>query len=162
MVAPSVGAVVDIGELRKTISEIDLLGKRQAQGETRPQKNDNSSTSSASVQSRPVSSVPMSTSTEDGHEPISPSATVIDPLPAIDTSPMAYPSLTVTPFGSVATASVASASPPVASGSFSGAAIEASPREWYVAGTAWYWWFLSILAVGVGAGWYLRGRKQAE
>lgn len=52
--APSAGAVGVASELRKTIREIDLLNKRQAQDETQPRKGDDSSASSAREQSRSV------------------------------------------------------------------------------------------------------------
>lgn len=158
---PSAGALVDAGELRKTIREIDLLNKRQPRDEAQPSKDDNSSASDAREQSRPVSSEPKPAFTQGEYAAVNPSATAIDPLPVVDTSLMAYPSLTVAPFRSATMASVVSASPAVVDSPPPVATIEASPGGWQVAGVAWYWWLLSILAVGVGARWYLGGRKQA-
>jgi hypothetical protein len=160
--APSAGALVNVGELRKTIREIDLLNKRQVQDEAQPQKSDGSLTSGAREQSRSVSSTPKSTPAEGASEAVSSPAVVIDPLPVIDTSPLAYPSLKAAAFGSVTTASVLSTSPAAANSQFPAATVEASPGGWHIAGVAWYWWLLSILAVGVGVRWHLSGRRWAE
>lgn len=158
----SAEALVDVGELRKTIREIDLLDKRQVQDEAQPWKGDRPSDGGAREQARPASSTARSSPAEGGSEAMDSSTTVIDPLPVIDTSPMTYPSLKVSSFGSATAASVLSASPATANSQFPTATVEASPQGWHVAGVAWHWWLLSILAVGAGVRWYLGDRRQAE
>jgi hypothetical protein len=160
--ASSAGALGGVGELRETIREIDLLNKRQAQDEAQPQKTDGSSASSARKQSWSASSTSKSTPAEGEGGAVNSSTGAIDPLPVIDTSPMTYPSLKVAPFRSVTAASVLNTSPTAANRQFPAAAIKASPEGWHVAGVAWYWWLLSILAIGVGVRWYLGSRKRAE
>lgn len=160
--APSAGALVNVGELRKTIREIDLLNDQQAQDKTQPQKGDSAPTGGTREQVRPTSSAPKSTPAEGGGEAVNSSSTVIDPLPVIDTSPMAYPSMKVASFGPVTAASVLSTSPATTTSPLPAATVEASPAGWHIAGVAWYWWLLSILATGVGVRWYLDGRGRAE
>lgn len=170
VMARPAGALVEVGiveGLRKDIRDLNLLNRPSAQNgnQDKPASSPSApANATPSQRPQPVSSTSKAGSASAERGEYAGSVGYVDPLPVVDTSPMPYPSLTVTPFGSgsVKAASVVSAAPPITSDTSSRAAIEASPQGWHVAGVAWYWWLLSLLAVGLGIQQYFRWKKQVS
>ncbi|MNH50445.1 hypothetical protein D3C73_20590 [compost metagenome] len=161
MTVRTTGALVDVGELRKSIREIDLLSKRQVQNEPRAESTPPPSDGTASNQrSQSAASAPHAATADNKDEFVSSAPTGIQPLPVIDTSPISYPSLTVPAFGAATAASVVNVMPTSVNTPLPGAAIEPSPVGWRVGGVPWYWWCMGLLAISAGAWQYLYKRKE--
>lgn len=162
IMAHPAGALVDAGiveGVRKDIRDLNLLDRPSARsGDQGKPASSPPARPAASSQTQPASATPNASSTSTKRENAG-SISDVTPLPVVDTSPMPYPSLTVTSFRPAKAASAVSASSPMAKNAFASAAIEASPQGWYVAGVAWYWWLLSLLAVGLGVRRYVRWQK---
>jgi hypothetical protein len=162
IMAHPAGALVDAGiveGVRKDVRELNLLNRQSTRsgGQDKPTGSP-PARSAASSQTQSASATPNASSTSTKRENTG-SINGVTPLPVVDTSPMSYPSLTVAAFRPAKAASAVSASSPMAKNTFASVAIEASPQGWYVAGVAWYWWLLSLLAVGLGIRRYVRWQK---
>ncbi len=133
----------DIEELRREIREFRLLEKQRAVSEP----GGNATFPAASSESGVASGVTGENGTADS------AAKSIEPLPAIDTSPVSHSSLAIPALDTMVTARTASVVNPAASSS-SSAAIETSASGWRIGGGAWYLWLSPLLVLIAGAYWY--------
>lgn len=143
---------VDPQMLVRDLEPANLLGQEKTGKSSTADKKGNTSASKASP-SRASSSpnspqLPVSNSIA-----IQESVSDLTSLPAIDTSLLPYPYPNISPALLVKSSA---AVPAVAVRESSAPAFAASSEGWKVAGLTWYWW-LTILALAVGAGrWGLR------